>query len=124
MQNILTTFFKLIRIKQWLKNVFIFAPLIFSHHLLNMGDFAKTIMIFFAFSLVSVLVYIINVENSSLVRTEVWKTLWIMLITQAEKLGIVRFLCVIHTERQNSTKFSVLVAVKYYVKQITPQIVV
>lgn len=60
MQNILTTFFKLIRIKQWLKNVFIFAPLIFSHHLLDTGDFIKTIMIFFAFSLVSVLVYIIN----------------------------------------------------------------
>ena len=60
MQNILTIFFKLIRIKQWLKNVFIFAPLIFSHHLLDMGDFIKTVMIFFAFSLVSVLVYIIN----------------------------------------------------------------
>jgi 4-hydroxybenzoate polyprenyltransferase len=60
MQNIFITFLKLIRIKQWLKNVFIFAPLVFSHHLLNTDDIVKTIVIFFAFSLVSVLVYIIN----------------------------------------------------------------
>lgn len=60
MQNVLTTFFKLIRIKQWLKNIFIFAPLVFSHRLLNIDDFIKTTVIFFAFSLVCVLVYIIN----------------------------------------------------------------
>ncbi len=60
MQNIFITFLKLIRIKQWLKNVFIFAPLVFSHHLLNTYDIVKTIVIFFAFSLISVLVYIIN----------------------------------------------------------------
>lgn len=60
MKNVLTTFLKLIRIKQWLKNIFIFAPLVFSHRLLNGDDLIKTIIMFFAFSLVSVLVYIIN----------------------------------------------------------------
>lgn len=60
MKNVLITFLKLIRIKQWLKNVFIFAPLVFSHHLFDGDDFIKTTIIFFAFSLVSVLVYIIN----------------------------------------------------------------
>lgn len=54
------TFLRLIRIKQWMKNIFIFAPLIFSHHLLNIQDITKTVTVFFAFSLVSVLVYIIN----------------------------------------------------------------
>lgn len=54
------TFLQLIRIKQWMKNIFIFAPLIFSHHLLNIQDITKTITVFFTFSLVSVLVYIIN----------------------------------------------------------------
>lgn len=54
------TFLQLIRIKQWMKNIFIFAPLIFSHHLLNIQDITKTVTVFFAFSLVSVLVYIIN----------------------------------------------------------------
>lgn len=54
------TFLRLIRVKQWMKNIFIFAPLIFSHHLLNIQDFTKTVTVFFAFSLVSVLVYIIN----------------------------------------------------------------
>lgn len=60
MQNVLTTFLKLIRIKQWLKNIFIFAPLIFSGHLLNIDDFIKIVITFFAFSLVCVFVYIIN----------------------------------------------------------------
>lgn len=54
------TFLRLIRVKQWMKNIFIFAPLIFSHHLLNIQDITKTVTVFFAFSLVSVLVYIIN----------------------------------------------------------------
>lgn len=54
------TFLRLIRVKQWMKNIFIFAPLIFSHHLLNIQDITKTVTVFFAFSLISVLVYIIN----------------------------------------------------------------
>ena len=54
------TFLRLIRVKQWMKNIFIFAPLIFSLHLLNIQDITKTVTVFFAFSLVSVLVYIIN----------------------------------------------------------------
>ncbi|MCH5150890.1 MAG: decaprenyl-phosphate phosphoribosyltransferase [Spirochaetales bacterium] len=60
MQNVLTTFLQLIRIKQWPKNIFIFAPLVFSRRLFNSDDFIKTVTIFFAFSFVCVFVYIIN----------------------------------------------------------------
>ena len=51
---------KLLRATQWLKNVFIFAPLIFSRHLFESYYFIKSIIAFICFCLASSVVYIIN----------------------------------------------------------------
>lgn len=51
---------KLIRIKQWVKNLFLFAPLIFSHHLFNIKYFLIELKAFISFCLISSIVYIIN----------------------------------------------------------------
>jgi len=54
------TFFNLIRIKHWVKNTFIIAPLIFSLKLFDLTKLTKSIIAFFSFSFVASLVYIIN----------------------------------------------------------------
>lgn len=60
MKNQIKVFLELIRIKHWIKNILIYAPLIFSLNLFHNRSLVKTIIIFFAFSFVSVLVYILN----------------------------------------------------------------
>jgi 4-hydroxybenzoate polyprenyltransferase len=50
----------LIRPKQWLKNFFVFAPIIFAGQLLSFDHFFKNVVAFLAFCGVSSLVYIIN----------------------------------------------------------------
>jgi len=57
--KIVGTFF-LLRPTQWLKNVFIFAPLIFSKHLFEAVYFWRTTLAFVVFCLVSSTVYVIN----------------------------------------------------------------
>lgn len=51
---------QLIRIKQWIKNFFLFAPLIFSHHLFELNYVSVAIKAFIAFCFLSSVVYIIN----------------------------------------------------------------
>jgi len=51
---------QLIRPKQWLKNLFVFAPILFAGQLLNFDYFLKNFVAFLAFCGVSGLVYIIN----------------------------------------------------------------
>ena len=54
------TIFRLLRPVQWLKNGFVFTPLIFSKHLLE-GNYTLTaILAFVAFCLISSTVYVIN----------------------------------------------------------------
>ncbi|MEN3039354.1 MAG: decaprenyl-phosphate phosphoribosyltransferase [Candidatus Kryptonium sp.] len=53
-------YIKLARPKQWIKNFFVFAPLIFSHHLLNFDKVKTSIFSFFAFSFIASSVYVIN----------------------------------------------------------------
>ncbi|MFH2003588.1 MAG: decaprenyl-phosphate phosphoribosyltransferase [Bacteroidota bacterium] len=48
------------RIQQWIKNLFIFAALIFSGHLFIVNDLLLTLVGFFAFSFASSAVYLIN----------------------------------------------------------------
>jgi 4-hydroxybenzoate polyprenyltransferase len=50
----------LARPKQWMKNLFVFAPILFAGHLLNFELLLKNILAFIAFSLTSSVVYIIN----------------------------------------------------------------
>lgn len=53
-------FLKLLRVKQWVKNLFVFSALFFSLHLFNFGLLIKTILAFFCWCLVSSGIYTIN----------------------------------------------------------------
>jgi len=58
--NPVKQYFILCRPRQWIKNFFLFAPLVFSKHLLD-GDFARTeFLAFIVFCLLSSAVYVIN----------------------------------------------------------------
>jgi len=52
--------FKLIRPKQWIKNFFVFAPLLFSRHIFQLEYLIPSVAAFIIFSLASSAVYIIN----------------------------------------------------------------
>lgn len=51
---------RLIRVKHWIKNGFLFAPLIFSHHLFDQAYYLTVVQAFLAFCFLSSIVYIIN----------------------------------------------------------------
>jgi 4-hydroxybenzoate polyprenyltransferase len=51
---------KLIRVKQWVKNLFVFAPLVFSLQLFSIQPLVKTVAAFFAFSLIASSLYALN----------------------------------------------------------------
>ncbi len=51
---------KLLRIHQWIKNIFIFSPLIFSKNFFNLKDWKNIILTFIGFSLVASASYILN----------------------------------------------------------------
>ncbi len=51
---------KLIRIKQWIKNLFLFAPLVFSQHLFEVEYFSRVLIGFITFCFLSSVVYILN----------------------------------------------------------------
>jgi 4-hydroxybenzoate polyprenyltransferase len=53
-------YIELIRPKQWLKNLFVFAPILFAGQLLNIDYIIKNFIAFVAFCFVSSTVYIIN----------------------------------------------------------------
>jgi len=53
-------YFSLIRLKQWIKNFFVFAPLLFSKHLFEIEYFYKAFIAFLSFCFVSSSVYVIN----------------------------------------------------------------
>jgi 4-hydroxybenzoate polyprenyltransferase len=51
---------KLARPKQWVKNFFVFAPLLFSKHIFEAGYVFNSFKAFFTFCIISSAVYIIN----------------------------------------------------------------
>ncbi len=53
-------FLKLIRISNWIKNLFVFVPIIFSLHLFEIDYFIKTLITFLLFCLSSSAIYVIN----------------------------------------------------------------
>jgi 4-hydroxybenzoate polyprenyltransferase len=53
-------FFQLIRVKEWVKNLFLFIPLFFAGRLYGSGTIPDLIMGFFAFSFVASSIYILN----------------------------------------------------------------
>lgn len=56
----LVNYLKLIRTHQWVKNVFVFVPLLFSHNLFERDYFLITLFAFLVFSLASSTIYVIN----------------------------------------------------------------
>ncbi len=59
-QQYMTKFFTLLRVEQWVKNLFVFLPLFFSGNFLNTELFFKSCVAFVVFSLASSTIYIIN----------------------------------------------------------------
>lgn len=51
---------RLLRISQWIKNLFVFVPLLFSRHLFEAEYSSKVLIGFIVFSFVSSIVYILN----------------------------------------------------------------
>ncbi len=50
----------LVRVPQWIKNFFVFVPLLFSQHLFDVDYFSTTLFAFVVFCLASSLIYVIN----------------------------------------------------------------
>ena len=59
-QQYMTKFLTLLRVEQWVKNLFVFLPLFFSGNFLNTELFFKSCVAFVVFSLASSTIYIIN----------------------------------------------------------------
>ena len=53
-------YFNLLRIPQWIKNLFVFVPLLFSLHFFDTEYFLPTLKAFFMFCLASSFIYIVN----------------------------------------------------------------
>ncbi|HSC52266.1 MAG TPA: decaprenyl-phosphate phosphoribosyltransferase [Phnomibacter sp.] len=53
-------YFKLLRVKEWVKNLFLFVPLFFAGELFHWENVLKVLPAFFAFSFIASAVYIIN----------------------------------------------------------------
>jgi 4-hydroxybenzoate polyprenyltransferase len=56
-------YLKLIRIKHWIKNVFVFVPVMFSKNLFTFEYILEVVYAFFAFSIASSIVYVFNDIN-------------------------------------------------------------
>lgn len=56
-------YFKLLRVEQWVKNLFVFVPLFFSGNIQNIDLLSKSIFAFIIFSLAASAVYILNDYN-------------------------------------------------------------
>lgn len=56
----LINYLKLIRVPQWIKNLFVFVPLLFSLHLFEENYFTVTFLAFLVFCLASSSIYVIN----------------------------------------------------------------
>ncbi|QDP86337.1 decaprenyl-phosphate phosphoribosyltransferase [Chryseobacterium sp. SNU WT5] len=56
----MTKYLKLLRVEQWVKNLFVFAPLFFSGNIMEMDLLVKSIFAFIIFSITASSIYIIN----------------------------------------------------------------
>lgn len=53
-------YLKLIRASHWIKNIFLFVPLVYSKKLFNLDDLSLTLLGFMAFNFASSIVYVLN----------------------------------------------------------------
>ncbi len=56
----MTKYLKLLRVEQWVKNLFVFAPLFFSGNITNFDLLIKSLFAFVVFSFAASTVYILN----------------------------------------------------------------
>src|SRR5690606_29834480 len=56
----MTKYIKLLRVEQWVKNLFVFLPLFFSGNITNADLVLKSIVAFVVFSLAASFIYILN----------------------------------------------------------------
>ncbi len=56
----MSKYFKLLRVEQWIKNLFVFIPLFFSGNITHLGLVYKSVFAFVVFSLTASAIYIIN----------------------------------------------------------------
>jgi decaprenyl-phosphate phosphoribosyltransferase len=88
----LREFLKLLRMQQWVKNLFIFLPLFFSFRLFHFELLARAFFAFVAFCLLSSAVYIFNdmhdAENDRLHPKKKYRPLPAGTVTRAEAGGI------------------------------------
>ena len=56
-------YLKLLRVEQWVKNLFVFVPLFFSGNIKNLDLLSKSVFAFIIFSLAASIVYILNDYN-------------------------------------------------------------
>jgi decaprenyl-phosphate phosphoribosyltransferase len=61
--NVVLDVLSLLRVRQWIKNFFVFIPLIFSGKLLDVKQILLSVFAYFAFNFVSSVVYIVNDLN-------------------------------------------------------------
>ncbi len=59
-QQLMIPYLKLLRVGQWVKNLFVFTALFFSGNITNTDLFLKSIFAFFVFSFTASIIYIIN----------------------------------------------------------------
>ena len=56
----ISKYIRLLRVSHWIKNFFVFVPLLFSKHLFDWGFFSEVLLAFVSFSLASSMVYVFN----------------------------------------------------------------
>ncbi|KAA0263023.1 MAG: prenyltransferase, partial [Chlorobiota bacterium] len=56
----ITPYFRLIRAPHWIKNAFLFVPLVYSRNLFHWEYLSLTLLGFLAFNLASSMVYVLN----------------------------------------------------------------
>jgi len=59
-KKIMKRYFELLRPHQWLKNFFIFLPLFFDHHMLDISYLVPTVLVFFSYCLAASGIYCFN----------------------------------------------------------------
>jgi 4-hydroxybenzoate polyprenyltransferase len=59
-QSVFVSYLKLLRVTSWLKNVFVFVPVVFAKHFFDKEYLSETILAFAAFCIASSMVYVFN----------------------------------------------------------------
>lgn len=54
------SYLKLLRVTSWIKNIFVFVPIVFAKHIFEKEYLVEVILVFIAFSIASSLVYVFN----------------------------------------------------------------